>query len=230
MYRPHKAFCRMVGQYTFEADNEAAIKLLKKVKIGDTFPFSMDDDPTPPEHRALMGFMGFVFDNQEQIKTFNLFKLDIKKQIKWGEFQMMEVGNETYAAFIPGSWKWKDINHKKFNTQIMPAVIEYIQSRYGISFEDWKENRYDYDICETPECFNPQQHVHHIFPGHGNRDKCDDLGLTVKICENCHRRFHLETGDGSFKQKHIDHYCRIRGYENAESALLAVNTYSKRQK
>lgn len=231
MRRKHKAYCRKLTEGLFEARNEKAIILLSKIKINDVFEFSIDDDPSPAQHRTLLGYIGIVYDNQDEFKSYEHFKVDIKKETGWGKFDVIQKNGEEYGIFMPGSWKWKDIDFSKFNDTIFPNVTDYLFTRYGFSIDDyiaWMEKEKPYKICETQECFNPQQHPHEIFPGHGKRKICIILGLVVKICSKCHKAYHLETGSDTFREKHKDAYCRKRGYKNSAEALYAVNNFNKR--
>lgn len=202
-------------------DAEASIA---KIEVGHYVPMKIIDDPSPAEFSAIFAFLRFVYDNQDTYSNFNEFRDDIKLGIGWGNFISHEYKGEYIRTFLPKSWKWADITQDEWHT-IAENVKDYVMSEYGISFNDWFDKRFDYEVCATPFCFKKAELEHHIFPGTARRELCDKHGLVVRICHTCHQKAHL-----LHYLRYVRYYCRIVGYDDWMDAFKLINTGDENEK
>jgi hypothetical protein len=197
---------------------QEAEEMIKNIKEGNVVPLRVVDDPSPEEFGAVFSFLKFIYNNQDKFNSFNLFREEVKYGIGWGDYAFHETSHgDTISTFRPRSWKWRDISHDEWHT-LAQNIFDYIHSQYGVSFDDWKSKRYDYEICATPYCFGKAAVEHHVFPGTGRREVSDDLKLVVRICHKCHQKAH-----SLHFLRYVRYYCKILGYDNWLDAFRLVN-------
>lgn len=69
-------------------------------------------------------------------------------------------------------------------------------------------------VCFLCGAYGPTD-VHHIFNGHGLRDKSEKYGLTVNLCRGCHEQIHAD----AYRRKKLKEYAQRRAMKEFNMSM-----------
>lgn len=175
--------------YPYTQDDK---EVLDGIENGVVFTAKITYPRNPKHHRLAMAAVSLTRDTVAPTKKTHLVLNDIKIMIGHVEFGIPIGENEEYLQVYPKSINWSSLSQPAFR-EFFDRMIIACAKLCNVSVEDFLaelDEMKSWGKCANPECQGKAVHVHHVFGGTARRERSEQMGLKVAICNECHWKSH----------------------------------------
>jgi hypothetical protein len=105
-------------------------------------------------------------------------------------------------------------------------ALKCASNKLGITVEELTEELDEvkqHGKCQNPDCDGHAVHKHHIFMGTGRRERSEQFGYHIRLCDECHALSHDTGADTDLTQADYKRkWCAVIGVDYDE-ALRNIN-------